>query len=113
MKNVLRYLFRTKPQDKLPRLHKTLHSSLEHSELAAEAELILMAGVAQDESGAIELMNQYGVRSAAELLPLLPKRKRDWWGRMRRLIAFWEGAELSNPLEREYQQIRKDQRWGL
>jgi hypothetical protein len=111
MRNILRYLFRTKPQDRLPRLHRTLHHDLDYAALEEEVQLILMAGVAQDESAALELLTKYEATSAAELLPKLPKRKRDWAGKIRRLIAFWEGADLSNPLEREYQQIRKDQRW--
>lgn len=61
---------------KVKRLSSDLVSEFDWSNVDEETRLIIMSGAAKDARGARKLLDKHGVQTAAELLKVLPPRRR-------------------------------------
>jgi hypothetical protein len=74
MKKMIRYLRR---QQKIFAPGRELRLDYDTTmQIDEDIQLIIMSGKAKDPIGAARLLDEYKVETAAELIPLLPKRKR-------------------------------------
>ena len=98
MRHLIRYLTHVDRREKLPRLANTLTNQYSAADIDdKEIELVLMMGVAKDPEGARQVLNRYGVSTAAELLPLLPEPRANWRERLHRWFIWICGAYEHDP----------------
>lgn len=106
MRTLYRYLTRTTRQHNLPRLKGRYRNEFDRGGLDADAELILLAGIARDEYEAGKLLTNANT-TAPEFLKHLPKPKIDYWRRIRGWLNSIEGAYESDPHKEEYYQAKR------
>ncbi len=90
-------------QHRIARLPTELINTYKVGEQDADTLLILMSAQARDPHAVQRLMQRYNVTSAAELIPLLPKRKRpNWKKRLLNWLRRLEGSYAADPIHREF-----------
>ena len=97
MRKFIRYLLHMSRQDKLPPLETSLVTTFDPAYSPDEIRLVLMTGRVRDEAGARALLEEYGVRTAADLLPLLPQARPPIMHRLKAWIQLLEGAYSTDP----------------
>jgi hypothetical protein len=107
MYKLIRYLFHMRPQSKLPPLETSLVTTFNPAHSPEEIRLVLMTGRVRDEAGARALLDEYGVTTAADLLPLLPQAHPPVMKRLNRWLQLVEGAYGTDP---HYDELREQPR---
>lgn len=97
---LIHYLKHIDRRDYLPLLSGKLNTSILDTDHDPELELVMMTGFARDATAARALLDRYGVQTAAELIPLLPRPRANWRLRSRRLLLNWLGLMEYKPRDR-------------
>lgn len=110
---LIRRLFLRSRRDKLPRLMRGLRRKMDYRAIdESEITLALMSGRFRDADHARRFMQQHDVTTAAELLPLLPRRAPvDWRKRLRLLLISMAGESVTDPYEREWDRAINRERY--
>lgn len=106
IQHIIRY-FRP-PLPKIQRLPSELRSPFDWYDDASEDErLIMMTMRARSPQAVRRLMKAYGVDTAADLLPLLPKKRRP---KLRERLKDWlmrlEGAKPTDPIKKDLKRAK-------
>lgn len=97
------------PLPKIERLPTEYSSRFDWNSATPDEQLVMMAGKARTPQAARLLMKKHGCTSAAQLLALLPRRKRPTLrSRIRDWLMRLQGARPTDPLTRELRRARKD-----
>jgi hypothetical protein len=105
--SLLRYLFRTTIQSKLPRLPRTLINPRERRQSDEAAERLMMAGVARDEYAALDLVRRHGL-PIGDLIRLLTKRRKpDWKRRLMNRLRSLEGSSEYDPYRTALRKLKR------
>lgn len=107
MMRLISYFFGIKLRERLPQLHRQVWSPFDATDVDPEIHLILMAGVAPDPDAAADLLREYKVTTAAELLTLLPRRSFNIMRKLRNLLMRIEGSYPSDPHKQDYQKLKR------
>lgn len=107
MYKLIRYLLHMRPQSKLPPLEASLVTTFNPAHSPEEIRLVLMTGRVRDEAGARALLDEYGVTTAADLLPLLPQARPPVMKRLNRWLQLIEAAYGTDP---HYDELREKPR---
>lgn len=107
MMRLIRYFFGIKLRDRLPQLQHRVWSPFDSTSVDPEIHLILMAGIAPDPDAATDLLRQYKVATAAELLAALPRRSFNLKRKIRNLLMRIEGSYPTDPHKADYQKLKR------
>ncbi len=110
---LIRRLFLRSKRDMLPKLLRGLRREMDYADIdEQEISLALMSGRFRDADHARRFMSEHGVTTAAELLPLLPKRAPvDWRKRLRLWLISVTGSYPTDPYEREWERATHRERY--
>lgn len=106
IKHVIEY-FRP-PLPKIQRLPSELRTEFSwYQDATPDEQLIMMTMRARSPQAARRLMDAYGVETAADLLPLLPKQRRPHFRqRLKDWLMRLEGAKPTDPIKKDLKRAK-------